>query len=209
MARSLSVAVAVLASGAVGLTAAGVARAAPPGNLSVGVERLFGISRVTQEVEAGDATFSSTDTSISLFSPVFSGRRGYSTPRLAFDYLGSSSVTFGGAFAYETISGDGGDDRSSWLLAARLGYFARPSADFGVWPRGGLTHLTYVEVEGPGDDPSATALTIEVPLVFLVLGHSVGLTFMPYADIGIAGGTDDIDQTMTEVGLQFGLNAFF
>jgi hypothetical protein len=208
MARSLSVAVAVLVFGAVGLAAARVARAAPPGNLSVGVERLFGISRVTQEVEAGDATLSSTDTSVSLFSPVFSGRRGYSTPRLAFDYLGSSSVTFGGAFAYETISGDGGD-RSSWLLAARLGYFARPSADFGVWPRGGLTHLTYFEVDGPGDDPSATALTFEVPLVFLVLGHSVGLTIMPYADIGIAGGTEDFDQTMTEVGLQFGMNAFF
>jgi hypothetical protein len=45
--------------------------------------------------------------------------------------------------------------------------------------------------------------------VFLALGQRVGLTFTPHADIGIAGGTDDVDRTLTELGFQFGASAFF
>jgi hypothetical protein len=180
------------------------AHAAPPGNWSIAVERLFGITRATTDTDVGDTTVSTTSTSISLFSKPF-GAFGYSSPRLAFDYLADSGITFGGAFAYESIE----DGPSGWLFAGRLGYLGFPSPNFAIWPRAGLTH---VAVDAGGDDDAdrtATALTLEVPLVIMVLGRSLGLTFMPHADIGIAGGTDTIDQRITELGLQFGLNAFF
>jgi hypothetical protein len=207
--RSWRLAICALGASAACLLPLRAAQAAPPGSWSVGVERLFGLSRATTDTEIGDVTVSSTSTSISLFSALI-GRNGYSSPRLAFDYLADSGVTFGGAFAYSSTSFEGNDDDdSAWLLAARVGYFARPSAGFGVWPRAGLTHLVFEDDEPDNNDLTATALTLEVPLVFLVGGSGIGLTFMPHADIGIAGGTDNIDQKITELGLQFGLNAFF
>jgi hypothetical protein len=185
------------------------AQAAPPGNWSIGVERLFGISRVTSETEVGNTTVSNTATSVSLFS-AFSGQRGYSSPRLAFDYIATSGITFGGAFAYETVSREGvDDDQSEWLLAGRIGFFALPSPNFAVWPRAGLTHIAVDTGGNDDDDVTATAITLEVPLVIMVLGRSVGITITPHADIGIAGGTDTVDRTLTELGLQFGANAFF
>lgn len=199
---------ALVASGSLCLLQTRDAQAAPPGDWSLGVERIFGISRVTVDTEVGDETRSDTNTSVSLFSAL-SGLRGYSSPRLALDYLSGSGVTFGGAFAYETISGDGNGE-NAWLVAARVGYFADVTPSFGIWPRAGLTHVAYDDNDDvDDDDPSATALTLEVPLVFMVLGKTLGLNIMPHADIGLTGGTDTVDQTITELGLQFGLNIFF
>ena len=180
--------------------------AAPPGNWSLAVERVFGITRVTTEVDDGDSSSSSSTTSISLFS-AFSGQRGYSSPRFALDYIANSGLSFGGAIAYESISGDGQADRNVWVVAPRLGYFARPGAGFGIWPRAGLTHVS-VSTTGDDETSTATAITLEVPLVFL-LGSTLALTVLPHADIGIAGHTGDVDRTVTEFGLQFGANAFF
>ncbi len=207
MVKALSQIWVMAASGGLCLLAARSAHAAPPGEWSIAVERLFGLSRVTSEIETPSGDVSTTATSISIFTS-FSGLRGYSTPRLAFDYLARSGVTFGGAVGYETISFDGGADTSAWLLAARVGYFARPSAGFGIWPRVGLTHVALDIGDDDDDDETATALTLEVPLVFL-LGPGVGLTLTPHADIGIAGGNDQVDRTTTELGLQFGGNVFF
>jgi hypothetical protein len=135
------------------------------------------------------------------------GRHGYSAPRLALDYVAASQLSFGGALGYESLSRDGDDvDETTLAFVARVGYFARPTPRFGIWPRVGLTHLV---IGSGGSDETATALTLEVPLVFLALGQRVGLTFTPHADIGIAGGADDIDRTLTELGFQFGGSAFF
>lgn len=197
---------ALAASSSLCLLQARDAQAAPPGNWSLGVERIWGISRVTVDREVGDLTISDTSTSVSLFSAL-SGLRGYSSPRLALDYLSGSGVTFGGAFAYESISGDG---ENAWLVAARVGYFAGVTPTFGIWPRAGLTHVAFDDNDDVDDnDPSATGLTLEVPLVFMVLGRSLGVSIMPHADIGLTGGTETVDQTVTELGLQFGLNIFF
>jgi hypothetical protein len=211
MARTLEITLALVASGSVCLLQTRDAHAAAPGNWSLGVERIFGISRVTVDTEVGDVTTSYTNTSVSLFSAL-SGLRGYSSPRLALDYLSGSGVSFGGAFAYETINGDNEDDdgESVWLLAARVGYFADVTPSFGIWPRAGLTHVAFDDNDDvDDDDPSATALTLEVPLVFMVLDRTLGLSIMPHADIGLTGGTETVDQKITELGLQFGLNIFF
>jgi hypothetical protein len=211
MARALEITLALVASSSLCLLQARDAQAAPPGNWSLGVERIFGISRVTVDTEVNDVTTSDTNTSISLFSALsgLSGLRGYSTPRLALDYLSGSGVSFGGAFAYESTDGDSRDD-NLWLVAARVGYFADVTPGFGIWPRAGLTHVAFDDNDDvDDDDPSATALTLEVPLVFMVLDRTLGLSIMPHADIGLTGGTDTVDQEVTELGLQFGLNIFF
>jgi hypothetical protein len=173
------------------------ARAAAPGDWSVAVERLFGINRATVDVEDAGTT---TTTSVSLLSKV-SGDIAYSAPRLAFDYLTTSGLTLGGAIGYQSISVEDADAATAWLLAARVGYFARVSSGLGIWPRGGLTH---VDFEG-GD---MTALTLEVPFEFF-LDHGVALSLTPHADIGIGGNIGPLDRTVTELGLQFGLGAFF
>lgn len=181
-------------------TPARSAVAAPPGTVSVAVERLFGVSRLTLD-EGSGASYS--DTSLSLFSPV-SGRAGYSAPRLALDFMTPSGVSIGGAVGYQSDGLDGPGD--AWLLAPRVGYFARPSRDFGVWPRAGITHLAFDY--GGGFDDTLTALTLEVPLVFMVSG-AAAIVLTPHADIGISGGDDDRDQRLTELGLHFGMGLFF
>ena len=195
VAPSLAV-LATLATSAVLLNASRAA-AAPPGDVSLAVERLFGFRRTS--VEAYGETF--TDTTLSIGSNV-ADHGTYSSPRLALDYLASSGITFGGAIGYQTTLDGNGD---AWLLAPRVGYFARASAGFGLWPRAGFT---IVGVED-GPDSTATALTLEVPLEFLV-NRSFAITLTPHADIGL-GGDDglDEDRTITEIGLQFGVGAFF
>lgn len=174
------------------------AAAAPPGDGSVAVERLFGISRTTVDYEPGDAT---TYTDVSIASKV-GGQSVYSAPRLAFDFLAGSGLTFGGALGYHSRSVEGSDGGDAVLLAARIGYFVRASSGFGLWPRAGLTHVIL------GDENTATALTLEVPLEFL-LSRGIALTLTPHADIGIGGSAGDLDRTVTEVGLQFGVGLFF
>jgi hypothetical protein len=174
------------------------ARAAAPGDWSVAVERLFGINRVTSDIEDRGTT---TTTSVSLLSKV-SGDVGYSAPRLAFDYVTTSGLTLGGAIGYQSIGiEDSEADATAWLLAGRIGYFAGVSSGLGIWPRGGLTHVDF-------DASDMTALTLEVPFEFF-LDHGVALSLTPHADIGIAGNIGPFDGTVTELGLQFGLGVFF
>jgi hypothetical protein len=170
---------------------------AAPGSFSVGIERLFGVSR-TRTTTDGETL---TSGQVSVFAHTAEGRVGYPSPRLALDYLFASGVSAGGAIGYQSI--DGGDD--NWLLAARVGYFASASSSFGVWPR---ATFTYVTVDNLYDDWSATALGVEVPLLFRVVS-STYFVGMPYVDLGVAGGSDEFDQTITEYGLQFGVNVFF
>lgn len=188
---------------------AGEAHAAP-GDWSIAIERVFGLSRIEQTTEGpGDLEVTTEITSVSLGAKR-TGQAGYSPARFAIDYLAHSGLTVGGALGYESVSiGDGDEDDADsdwWLFALRLGYLASIGDGVGVWPRGGLTHTSF---DPGGDSFTATALTLEVPLVIYALGHRFGFQIMPYADIGIAGGTDDIDSTTTEFGLQFGLGGFF
>jgi hypothetical protein len=182
------------------------AEAAAPGTWVLGVERIFGFSSVTTRTKVGNATESSSVTAASLFSDV-GGRPGYSTPRLSLDYVLGSGVTLGGAVGYQSVSADDANGSvKGWLFAPRIGFYASVTSGFGIWPRGGITYLA---LDPGGDSRTATALTVEVPLVFLVGGGRLGLDVMPYVDLGVAGGTDTVDQKLTELGLEFGLSYFF
>ena len=54
---------------------------------------------------------------------------------------------------------------------------------------------------------AATALTLELPLEFFV-SSGVAFTLTPHADIGLGGSDGDLDRTVTELGLQFGVGLF-
>jgi hypothetical protein len=184
-----------MAAGAAASLHAASAHAAPPGDWALAVERLFGISRSTSDLEPGGTT---TTTSVSLLSKV-SGEVAYSAPRLAFDYLAASGVTFGGALGYQSISVEDAH-ADAWLLAGRVGYFARLSPGVGLWPRVGVTHVDF-------ENGDITALTLEVPFEFL-LDRGVALALLPHADIGLGGSLGPVDRTVTEIGLQFGVTLF-
>jgi len=185
------------------------AQAAAPGAWSVGIERVFGFSRATTKTETNGNTTSVTSSQVSLFDHTVSDQVGYPGARVALDYLFPSGVTVGGAIGYQSVDPDNDvndDSVNAWLLEPRVGYFASVTASFGVWPRGGLTFLS---IDTGGDDgPSYTAISVEVPLE-LRLGGNVCFAVMPYVDLGVGGGTDNVDQKVTELGLQFGINAFF
>ena len=192
------------------LLSAEEARAAPPADWCIAIERVFGIVRTKEDIEfEGGADATRETTSVSLGSRV-TGLLGYSPARFAVDYLASSGLTVGGSLGYEHISaGDEDEDGSDWwLLAARVGYLAHLGDGAGIWPRGGLTY-TVLDGDGDNDATTATALTLEVPLLIYALGHRVGFEIIPYADIGVGGGGDNFDRTLTEFGLQFGLGTFF
>jgi hypothetical protein len=185
------------------------AQAAAPGTWSLAVERVFGFRRATTKTEVNGQTDTTTSSSISLFSN-FGETLGYPPARVALDYLFPSGVSLGGALGFQSVNPDEDDDddnQTAWLLAARVGYFASVTSSFGIWPRGGLTFTT--TDLGADNDQSATAITVEVPLVFPLGGSSVALSVMPYVDLGVGGGTDEVDQTITELGLQLGLNVIF
>lgn len=186
---------------------------AAPGTWSIGVERVFGFAKATLETDFGNVEVSQSTTSVSLLNR--SANVGYPAPRVALDYIFDSNVSVGGALGYESVDvddedGADGDAVGTWLLAPRVGYFASVSSGFGLWPRGGLTLVSTDNGDDNDDnDPSFTALTLEVPLVFNPGLSGLGLVVMPHIDIGLGGGTEDIDQTLTEFGLQFGLSMFF
>lgn len=197
--RKASTLIYALAASGVCSSHATNAAAAPPGDVSIAIERLFGITRTTFEVDDNE----DSTTSVSLFSQV-SGHAGYSAPRLAFDWLSRSGFSIGGALGYQTNGAAAPADGDAALLLARVGYFARPSSGFGIWPRAGLTYIT----SDFGAETSATALTLEVPLEFL-LSRGVAISLTPHADIGVGGSVGGIDRTITELGLQFGAGVFF
>jgi len=178
------------------LAAAPAQAAAPPGDWSLAVERLFGITRTSVDSDGGDANY----TSLSLLAKV-GGEYGYSAPRFAFDYLLGSGVSFGVALGYHSASDNGSD---AWLIAPRVGYFARPGRSFGLWPRVGLTQVVF---DYGSYSDTATALTLEMPLEFFA-SPGVAFTLTPHADIGIGGSASGVDRSLTEIGLQFGVNLF-
>lgn len=196
---------------ALGLFTSSMAHAAAPGAWSVGIERVFGFSTVTIKTKVNNLPqTSNTSSQVSLFTHTLSQQApAYPGARVALDYLFPSGLSLGGAIGYQSRDpNDELDDDTvkSWLLQPRIGYFASVTGSFGVWPRAGLS---YVSVDTGGDDVSSlTAISLEVPLV-LNVGGNVCFVGMPYADLGVGGGNDQIDQKATEFGLQFGMSAFF
>jgi hypothetical protein len=183
------------------------ALAAPPGHWSVAVERLFGVSHTWRR--SADLPARETEqSSVSVLT-----QRGEGTPyaatRLGFDYLFDFGLSLGGALGFSEFEYDYDYDDyrdKTALLAPRAGFFLRPLPELGVWVRSGLTLTTSTS--------KATSITLEVPVIYLVPNHVVGVSVTPYWEYGVTR-NDGIfelygaDQKVTEVGLSVGANAFF
>lgn len=183
------------------------ARAEPPGNWSIAVERLFGVSRAwARGTGAGNEA---DETSVSLFTQ-YEDHRGYSAPRVAFDYIFDLGVSVGGAFGFGKYNGDFEYDDyriNAGLLAARLGFLLTPAPSVSVWPRAGIVLAT-------SDNGKASALTLEVPVLFVLPKHVVGVAVTPYVEYGVrieAPFLDDysVYEKISELGLSIGGNVFF
>ncbi|HTV21710.1 MAG TPA: hypothetical protein VMG12_23635 [Polyangiaceae bacterium] len=187
--------------------AAQPARAEPPGNWSVAIERLFGISRAW--LRSNDGGPGEDQTSVSVFTQ-HQGGFGYSAPRVAVDYVLDLGLSFGGAFGFGKYRADYAYDDyriNAVLLAPRAGYLLTPTPTLAIWPRVGLTLTTSVRT---GSEEDVSALTFEAPVVFLLRKHVVGLTVTPYFEYGFSG-LDDYSpyNTVSELGVSIGGNAFF
>lgn len=175
--------------------------AVPPGSWSVGVERMFGASRVkTRYIPTGSKL---SETSVSWLSDP-APHEGYSSPRIAFDYLAPFGLSLGGALGYHQIhAGDASYESTSRALifAPRAGYFARPLPELGIWPRAGLTRLWLDDRQRENE----TAMTLELPVLWLLADGQIGLALLPYVELNLPSGTTRI----SEQGLQAAVTAFF
>lgn len=170
--------------------------AVPPGSWSVGVERMFGASRVKTRYVATGSELS--ETSVSWLSDP-APQEGYSSPRLCFDYLSPFGLTVGGALGYhETHSGY---DARALVFAPRAGYFARLLPELGLWPRAGLTRLWLHDRQRENE----TAITLELPVLWLLASGQLGVALLPYVEINLPSGTTRV----SEQGLQVAASAFF
>ncbi len=183
------------------------AQAAPLGSWCIGIERLFGVSRVKDSYDREYAEpWVERQNSYSLLG--WGGPHGgYSAPRVGVDYVTSFGLSVGAGLGIDTLARDSGavgsaDDPNAiaFVLAPRVGYFLELSPAFGVWPRGGLTHL------GRTRDDDQTAITLELPLTLLVAGERVALMLVPYLELGLSeGGGDALDENgaLVSVGVFF------
>jgi hypothetical protein len=197
--RILTIALATLSA------SAAPAQAAPPANLSVGVERLFGISRAWQGGETGSQD--EAQTSISLFTQ-HAERLGYSSTRLGVDGLLDMGLSFGGAFGLGKYRGDYLYDdtrQNALLLVSRVGFYLAVLPELGVWPRLGVM----VTTPRLFDDGSLPAFMFEVPVTYVLSSQVAGLTLTPHYEKGISTRRNAAYGTVSEVGVSAGVNVFF
>lgn len=210
------------------------------GQFAVGAERLFGIVHTSHTREVGDGEFNVSHTNVSLlFSPFHSTTGtefpvGYSFPRIGADYFVMDGLTVGGSLGVFTHSGSfeneapgeetqDGDLGSitGFLFEPRVGYAFMFHEMFGLWPRGGITFLSFGYEADNNDETSASAwaITLEAPFVINPVPHVV-FGIGPTLDLGVTGSreidradpdepTVDDDFTMHDIGLQASLTAYF
>lgn len=170
-----------------------------PLGLSVSLERLFGQNRVDRRIETSERTVEQSYDTFNLFADQ-TPHEGYSSPRLAADYLFSLPLSVGGAVGYHAVR-RGDDSSGAWVLAPRLGYFWPVSRRIALWPRVGMTWLWL-----DGDDAEdERALTLEALVMFLVAEGRLGLSLAPHLELGLPGGDVQLD----ERGVQLGATVFF
>jgi hypothetical protein len=187
--------------GAGSLLCASTALAQPPLHWSIGVERLFGVSHTWSSADAGGQSQTTTSAGVGL---AYLDRPGYDTARVGADHLFELGLSLGTAFGYATfdLENEAEDVRQDyWVLAPRVGWLFQPRPSLAFWPRAGLTLLM------PGRQPSSdqAAVTLELPVVWLLADTPIGLSAAPHLDVGYT----PTDGKVSEVGLSFGASVFF
>lgn len=181
------------------------------GDVVFSIDRAMGITGTHVAGELGPVDYKNDWTSFSF------GWRGspddspFDVPRFAFDYLVTNHFSIGGSLGYATLDADQGNDRSTLVVAPRVGYAYAFGRVVGIWPRAGFTYHT-TSVDNAFDD-KGFALTLECPFTFSPAAHfavHVGPTF----DVDMFGSRDPSpidkgDHTYRTMGLNAGLLGWF
>lgn len=201
--------VSCLAAGTATLLVPGVALAefGEAGNVSIAIERTFGIHYVHDTVDPeGPGSDSSGGTTVGLgwYVPGTIIHQ----PRAAVDVFVIDRLSVGGSLAFFTESGDGMlGDGDGVLFAPRVGYRLPLSRTFDFWPRGGVT---FVNVGGSslfGLGAEATFVGWVRPHWGVLLSATLDLNFIGSIDYGV---DDDAEWSQFSFGIpSVGLVATF
>lgn len=159
---------------------------------SVGLERFFGISH------SWDAAGSTTSAGLGL---EYLERPGHDTARIAVDHVFELGLSLGAGLGYahhELENELRAVRESSWVLAPRAGLWLQPWEQLALWPRAGVTLFD-------AGGATASAVTLELPLVWLLSDGLIGLSATPHLDLGLAPTHGEV----SAIGLSFGANLLF
>lgn len=158
------------------------------GEISVAIERGFGIHYSSASTEVGGQEFDASYTAIGL------GWAGAISPfhhsRAAIDGFVTDQLSLGGSIGFFTQSGDAEGD--GFIFSPRVGYAVPLNDTFTFWPRGGLTYW---------DREATNVLAISGEGMFVISptpswGILLGLTL----DLGFTGENGDGDYTEFSLG---------
>jgi hypothetical protein len=208
--------------------------------VAISAERMFGIvsTSTTVKEDGNPIEVTNRGTTVSLLSNSlgpFSST--YSSARLGIDGFVIQGLSVGAALGYVStststkIENQGSsleEDGPTWhgfIFAPRVGYAHMFMDLVGIWPRAGITYVSFGNDETNGVNSyeyssSRLALTLEVPVVISPAPHTAILVG-PTLDLGLSGGnestskmgavttTNEEDAKSTEFGLQAGLAIAF
>jgi hypothetical protein len=198
---------------------------------AISIERALGYDHISQTESFYGQDTRTTATNFSLFGPPAGALAVFSFPRAAFDLFVAANFSVGMGVGLlhgsTTVTPSGGNaiEQSfiGILAAPRVGYALNLAPDITLWARAGVS-VVYTKVDPAAAYVSASAsshfvaATIELPFVFYVLPH-LALVAAPTLDISFIGhairpalgalSTPSYDESVTEIGLQGGVLAYF
>ncbi|MGC4092527.1 MAG: hypothetical protein QM756_32545 [Polyangiaceae bacterium] len=108
------------------------------GELAISAERLVGVSRTASTTKVMGIKEKSSTNRVNLLLNHNGDSRGYSSPRLAFDYFAIDGLSLGASVGFSANSGD--FKSREVLVAPRVGYALMFSETVGIWPRLGIVY---------------------------------------------------------------------
>jgi len=156
------------------------------GQVSVAIERGFGIHYSTRTVDPPDDEFAYTSIGLGWAGAISA----FHHSRAAIDFFVVDQLSLGGSIGFFTQSGDA--ETNGFIISPRVGYAIPLNRTFSFWPRGGIT---YIDI----DNSNVLALSGEAMFVASPRpgwGILLGLTL----DLGFTGEQGDSDATEFALG---------
>ncbi len=177
-------------------------------DITFAADRLFGFYGIDTDLDPG------TDRDMTSYGLAYQSPIGlFDVPRLGIDFFLIQQLSIGGSigwFVYDPDApGNNDEDVSGFIFSPRIGYVIPFNAEWGIWPRGGLTYAS----RDRNDVYHATAFTLEAHFYYMP-APAVGFMLGPVLDLGFSGerripGNQDADYEERLFGLAFGMFARF
>jgi hypothetical protein len=190
-----------LASVGLDLLSAAPAAANPVGGWRLGIERLLGTAYSWGESRAAGQSTEFSETAFNYAGFGGSNRYSYGSPRVAVDYTFDAGPSLGLAGGFKDTRIELGDttlESDDALLQGRVGYALAFSDTWGMWPKAGVS-FRWIELPG-ADALFYSSLSLDLCLVQYKNPH-VAVAASLHSEIGLSGGSDDVDEKINEVGL--------